>query len=185
MERTGNVYQVDPLGQREPQLMTLGLEGGAWESFAYDVRDKLNPAFFVTEDYYNGCLRRFRPHVINWQTPWDMLHSDGIVDYLYMYPNADWSGGTYEWTNDREAARSNAQSIYPNSEGIDIFDGRMYVVSKATKELFIFDLDGNTYTVRSTKSGLFDGEPDQVNRVLTHKDLLFFTEDVGTYAGIQ
>lgn len=185
MASTGNVYQVDPLDQREPQLMTLGMEGGAWESFAYDVRDSLNPAFFVTEDAKRGCLRRFRPHIINWQTPWDMLHSGGIIDYLYMYPNDDWSGGTYEWTTDREAARNNAQYIYPNSEGIDIVDNRMYVISKVTRELFIFDLDGNTYSVRSTESGLFDGEPDQVKQVLTHKDLLFFTEDTGAYAGIH
>jgi len=51
VEFDGKIYQVDPLGVREPQEMTLGSAGGRWESFAYDVRDKDVPRFFATEDH--------------------------------------------------------------------------------------------------------------------------------------
>jgi secreted PhoX family phosphatase len=51
VEFDGKIYQVDPLGIREPQLMTLGSDGGRWESFAYDVRNKNVPRFFATEDH--------------------------------------------------------------------------------------------------------------------------------------
>jgi secreted PhoX family phosphatase len=50
VEFTGQIYQVHPTGQREAQLMTLGSEGGRWESFAYDDRDCNQPRFF--------CYRR-------------------------------------------------------------------------------------------------------------------------------
>jgi hypothetical protein len=50
VEFTGQIYQVHPTRQREAQLMTLGSEGGRWESFAYDDRDCNQPRFF--------CYRR-------------------------------------------------------------------------------------------------------------------------------
>jgi secreted PhoX family phosphatase len=36
-ESNGNIYQVDPSGVRKAQKMTLGSDGGDWESFAYDI----------------------------------------------------------------------------------------------------------------------------------------------------
>jgi hypothetical protein len=45
----GKVWQVDPMGEHSPQIMTMGNEGGAWESFAYDISDLNKPRFFVTE----------------------------------------------------------------------------------------------------------------------------------------
>ena len=48
IEFDGLVYQVDPFGEREPQVMKLGSHGGRWESFAYDDRDLEKPRFFVT-----------------------------------------------------------------------------------------------------------------------------------------
>ena len=51
VEFDGKIYQVDPLGERQPQEMTLGSAGGRWESFAYDVRNKDVPRFFATEDH--------------------------------------------------------------------------------------------------------------------------------------
>lgn len=39
----GNLYQVDPMDRVRPQRLTLGQDGGRFESFAYDVRDPLQP----------------------------------------------------------------------------------------------------------------------------------------------
>lgn len=66
----------------------------------------------------------------------------------------------------------------------------MYFISKQLRKLFILNLDDFTYTSQSTKSGLFGGQPDQVNRFFASSDnfdadLMYFTEDGGTYAGIH
>jgi hypothetical protein len=37
--------------------MTMGKEGGAWESFAYDVRDLQTPRCFASEDHSGGAVR--------------------------------------------------------------------------------------------------------------------------------
>lgn len=46
----GRVIQVDPLGQREPAVITIGNDGigGKFESFAYDLRGTDAPQYFVT-----------------------------------------------------------------------------------------------------------------------------------------
>lgn len=58
---------------------------------------------------------------------------------------------------------------------------------KTDKILFILDLDAGTYTGSSTVSGAFNGQPDQVARLLddVDQDLLYFCEDVGTFAGVH
>lgn len=81
VEFMGLIYQVDPTGSREAQLMTLGSSGGRWESFAYDIRDKENPRFFATEDHNKGTVRRFTPDIVNWDDPWNLLHGEGVIDY--------------------------------------------------------------------------------------------------------
>jgi hypothetical protein len=55
--------------------MSMGSEGGVcrWESFAYNVRDKGTPRFFVTEDHHKGTLRRFTPKMVNWSKTWQMV----------------------------------------------------------------------------------------------------------------
>ena len=115
-----------------------------------------------------------------------MLHEEGIVDFLFVNPNKERTGGTFEWINDIEAAKNNAREFYPESEGIDIQDGKMFVVCKKIKQLFIFHLDEMTYKNISTASGLFDGHPDQVQRILGHDGgLLYFTEEGGANAGVH
>jgi hypothetical protein len=54
-----------------------------------------------------------------------------------------------------------------------------YFVCKKVKQLFELDLDAGTYTRQSTTSGLFDGGPDQLQRILLggKQDYLFFTEE--------
>mmetsp|Transcript_9601 Transcript_9601/g.23922 ORF Transcript_9601/g.23922 Transcript_9601/m.23922 type:complete len:195 (-) Transcript_9601:1307-1891(-) len=115
-----------------------------------------------------------------------MLHEEGIVDYLFVTVNDEDTGGTFEWTDDFEAAKNNARSFFPQSEGIDIKDGKMYIVCKKIKMLFIFDLDRMTFDKMSTVTGLFDGGPDQLQRILGGAGgMLFFTEEGGKDAGIH
>jgi hypothetical protein len=173
---------VDPLGERDPERITLGSSGGRFESFTYDIRDEDNAQFFVTEDEWNGALRRFTPLNPDWSDPWSVLTGDGIEHYLLLHPGS----GTYEWTADRQEARANAARNFPNTEGIDRVGNKLYFVSKEFKRLFILDLDDQTYTAESTKSGAFDGEPDQVQNILSDsRELLFFTEDGGVRPGIH
>ena len=192
IEFTGQIYQVDPTGEREGEVMTLGSVGGRWESFAYDVRDRDRPKFFATEDHNKGTVRRFVPNEkVDWTEsadPWQILHDDGVVDYLLVTPNAERTGGTFEWTDDFEAAKNNARSYYPQSEGIDVYENLMFVVCKRVKQMFTFDLDTLTYTNQTTVSGLFDGGPDQMQRILqtpSSRELLYFTEEGGKDAGIH
>mmetsp|Transcript_11388 Transcript_11388/g.24170 ORF Transcript_11388/g.24170 Transcript_11388/m.24170 type:complete len:599 (+) Transcript_11388:154-1950(+) len=187
VEFTGQIYQVDPTGERPPEVMTLGSAGGRWESFAYDIRDKNRPHFFSTEDHNKGCTRRFTPDVTHWGgDEWKMLHETGVIDYLLITPNEERTGGTFEWTDDIEAAKNNARSFYPQSEGIDIQDGIMYIVCKKVQQLFIFDLDQMNFSNVSTVSGLFDGGPDQMQHIIGEEGgLLYFTEEGGKDAGVH
>lgn len=69
-EFTGQVYQVDPFNRRPPEKTTVGImEGGRYEAFAYDDRNKTHPVFYVTEDQRNGPTRRFRPDpsIVDWK----------------------------------------------------------------------------------------------------------------------
>ncbi|CAB9529152.1 osmC-like protein [Seminavis robusta] len=193
----GNIYQVDPAGIRPPEKLTLGMEGGDWEAFAYDVRNRELPYFFVTEDTSDGALQRFLPELVDWdRDPWKMLHGNGTVEYLVLTPSfLDDSRGTFRWTTNREEAQENANDIYPNTEGIDVHNGIMYFVCKEIKTMFQLDLDAFVYTRRSTESGAFSGEPDQLRRIITtgeegeqdtnNNHFLFFTEDGGDAAGIH
>ena len=187
VEFTGQIHQVDPTGERPPEVMTLGSAGGRWESFAYDIRDKDRPHFFSTEDHNKGCTRRFTPDVTHWGgDEWKMLHETGVVDYLLINPNEERTGGTFEWTDDLKAAKKNAKTFYPQSEGIDIQDGMMYIVCKKIQQLFIFDLDQMNFSNVSTVSGLFDGDPDQMQRIIGEEGgLLYFTEEGGKDAGVH
>jgi uncharacterized protein len=182
----GQLYQVDPSGLRPPELMSMASEGGIWESFAYDDRDKETPRFFVTEDHHKGCLRRYTPEVTNWTDPWQMLHNPGKTEYLVLYPNATNDGGTFEWIDDFHTARENAFVLAQHPEGIDVYDGQLYFVCKKIKMLFSLDLDKFTYYNHTTVHGLFDGSPDQMQRILgDSRDMLYFTEEIHLGAGVH
>ena len=57
IEFDGQIYQVDPTGERRAEKMTIGSPGGRWESFAYDIRDKSKPRFFATEVSFSLSIR--------------------------------------------------------------------------------------------------------------------------------
>eukprot|EP00980_Cylindrotheca_fusiformis_P005678 scaffold1184_cov132-Cylindrotheca_fusiformis.AAC.99 len=182
----GQLYQVDPTGRRHPEVLTLGYDGGSFESFAYDIRDRNHPHFFVTEDHRRGALQRFTPHSPNWDDPWRMLHASGEVHYLLLSPKKDGRSGKFEWTTDRARARDNAEEHYRHSEGIDVKGSKLYFVCKERKHLFILDLNRGKYTRESTVFGLFDGQPDQLERILEgSSELLYFTEEGGRDAGVH
>jgi secreted PhoX family phosphatase len=182
----GKVYQVDPFGEKNAQEMILGSDGGTWESFAYDIRDPMVPRFFVTEDNAKGALARYTPSNPDWNNTWDILHGAGTVQYLVLRPNQDGINGTFSWTANRSNAKQNAQLYYPHSEGIDVYGSQLFFVCKQIRMLFTLDLDGGTYKRSSTQSGLFDGGPDQLKRILNDDDgLLYFTEEGGKDSGIH
>ena len=110
-----------------------------------------------------------------------MLHGEGQLDYLLLWPNK----GTYGWTRDKARADLNARKNYQQTEGIDVKGNRLYFVSKEKHELFILNLDSDTYEVESTISGVFDGSPDQLVRLVGDGELLYYTEEGGRSAGIH
>jgi secreted PhoX family phosphatase len=62
----------------------------------------------------------------------------------------------------------------------------MYIVSKTTKSLFIFDLDKLTWEKSSTKKGVFSDQPDQIKFINGGTDgLFYFTEDGGSTCGVH
>jgi len=196
----GQVYEVNPftsaLNQRDKPTV-IGGSGGSYESFAYDARDRSRPTFYVTNDHSRGGLVRFTPDrrvVEDCERNSDyskMLHTNGKLDYLVLNPISGRESdtiGKFQWVTDREIANSNAKQFYRNAEGIDSRSGFLYFTTKKSKSLFILDLDNLSYTRSSTLSGSFDGEPDQIARIIandTSSDMLYFCEEASSSNGIH
>jgi hypothetical protein len=125
----GQSWQVDPTGQRTPRPITLGRNGGCFESFAYDERKS---HYFVTEDDAFGPLRRFIPTYSGNTDPWEDLFSEGAIAYLRLIPDSDY-GETFVWIEDKTQASMNANAFYPHAEGIDVAGDELYFVSKTMK----------------------------------------------------
>jgi len=189
---TGQVYQIDPFDRRPAEKTTVGIvQGGRYEAFAYDDRDKSQPVFYVTEDQRNGPTRRFRPSssIVDWENdPWNMLHGNGTLDYLVLFPDEQNGNktGTYEWVDSIHEARANTFITYPSAEGIDRKDNLLYMACKREKMLYMIDLDSNKYVRYSLEIALFDGEPDGVTRVLNDtQEIMYFNEDLGSVSGVH
>ncbi|EEC49612.1 predicted protein [Phaeodactylum tricornutum CCAP 1055/1] len=183
---SGLNWQVDPTGVREARPITLGMDGGLFETFAYDVRDRNEPHFFVTEDHFEGALRRFTPDSANWSDPWNILYGPGETEFLTLTPDSSGTAGQYGWTKNHETGKANAALHFQNAEGMDVYENELYFISKRFKSLFMLDLDTGTYTNQTTRHGLFDGGPDQLQRIVgDENELLYFTEDGGRDAGIH
>jgi hypothetical protein len=188
----GHCYQVDPFKrvlQEKSDTRTVlgGSDGGSLESFAYDVRNKKSPRFFVTEDQADGALRRFTPAAVDWDNPSRMLHDEeGTLDYLFLIPSdEEGRNGTYQWTDNKSKAGKSAQQYYPNAEGIDVANGILYFVSKKDEDLFILDLDKGTYERKIVREEGIDVSPDQLVRLGGDDGIMYLTEDGGAEAGIH
>eukprot|EP00562_Extubocellulus_spinifer_P025839 CAMPEP_0178677438 /NCGR_PEP_ID=MMETSP0698-20121128/36445_1 /TAXON_ID=265572 /ORGANISM="Extubocellulus spinifer, Strain CCMP396" /LENGTH=758 /DNA_ID=CAMNT_0020321735 /DNA_START=146 /DNA_END=2423 /DNA_ORIENTATION=+ len=187
----GQIWEVDPTGRQSPKKTVLGGDGGRFESFSYDVRNEEAPHFYVTEDKFNGALRRFTPDpsVVDWNDPRKMLHGEGTMEYLVLIPykgeNATNKEGDFTWTKHIKVGRESAMELFPNVEGIDVAGNELFFVSKRLQEMTILDLDTNKYRTTSTVRGLFDGKPDQIQRITRGEGLLYFTEEGGVDAGVH
>ncbi|GKZ00418.1 hypothetical protein MPSEU_000994700 [Mayamaea pseudoterrestris] len=183
-KKNGRCYQVDPTGQREAQIITVGEEtdGGMFESFAYWIKDESAPQFFITEDVAYNTVRRFIPDSPDWSDPWSILLGQGETMFLLVNP----SDKTFTWTSDVETARENAQENFPGTEGLDQYNDLLYIISKNRKVMLVLDLINGTYTEVYTQVGRFNGQPDQITRFKTSTadDTIFFAEDEDTNCGV-
>ena len=177
----GKNWQVDPRGNKVPTKTALGTLGN-YESFAYDDSTPI-PTFYVTRDFKNGVLTRFTPNSKGMECykktrdldRWCTLEK-GTLDFLLI---SGGESGTFQWTKNQTKAQQNAETYYPNAEGIDIVDGTLYFTSKVLKRLTVLDLKKMTYTYSSTRNGAFKEQPDQVERLVPNKEsVLYFCEDV-------
>jgi hypothetical protein len=198
-------------------VMGYPQHGGEWESAAYDNRDTNQPVFYVTSDSSSKPVLRFTPDpdavkaALSTGDYSELLHTPGTNEYLKL----NWLRKTFTWTTNYWAARISAALFYPGMEGIskcrsqiiktlvfsctftsfphycileDFHEGRLYMVSKSRKQLFILNLDCNTFTATSTESGAFDGEPDQLVRLSGQEGrdrILYFCEDGSSKAGVH
>lgn len=120
-----------------------------------------------------------------------LTHDSGVLHWLVLVPSDGTryaTSGSIQWTSNRSESDSNANLYYRSSEGIDIRNGMMYFTTKYWKDLFIVDLDNMTYTRSGTQSGAFDGQPDQIQRILAEdeeNDMLYFCEEASSDNGIH
>lgn len=190
----GHIWEVDPW-TKESQRTVVGIEDGdVYEAAAYDNRNPGNPKIFVTTDTYNGAILRFEAdpeHV--WEARhrgksfWDILGKESEWNrrtFLVLDPE----NLTFTWSDDINKGKESAQKLFPYNEGIDVRDGMLYFTVKYDKVLYILDLDAGTYTFSSTSSGAFEGQPDQISRIVgddTSNPILYFCEDGGTDCGVH
>ena len=191
---SGQCWEVHPEEKWQPRPTKMGgVDGGKFESAAFDRRNMRRLKGFVTTDSSDGPVLRYTPNPITLESALlsgdfsQVLHTNGgIVEYLVVNNQTQ----TFEWSLDKVKGEVSAEYNYPNVEGIDVHEGQMYFTSKKLRELFILDLDEMTYTSSSTKSGAFNGQPDQIVRLLPpttgdlyasvqHDNLLYFLEDGG------
>jgi len=173
----GQIWEVHPEGKRIPRKTVLGGEGGRFESFTYDIRNKQEPKFYYTEDLNQGALRQFTPKNFSWDNPHLMLHGEGDIKYLVLTPtSANNATGTYHWTSNKREGMRTASEFFPGSEGIDVYEGMLFFVTKKRNLMYTLDLDSNRWERRSTKWGVFDGSPDQLARVVGDEEILYYTE---------
>lgn len=209
----GQVWEVDPWGNRFPKKTVLGRDGMNYESAAYDNRIPSRPTFYVTVDETAGPLVRFTPHptlvsrcvadanqTYSYNNCSPMLYENSTPNHIYYHyfevtsivpgDRPGVSKGEYRWTTSLEDGRNSAKAHHLQGEGIDIKDGKLYYTTKASKYLFIINLDVDannklTFERSSTVSGAFDNQPDQVARVLDFETgitdgILYFCEDGGS-----
>ncbi|KAL7545818.1 hypothetical protein ACHAWF_009167 [Thalassiosira exigua] len=175
----GQCHEIDPVGGRTMETVLGGSFGGRYESVACDDRDPSNLKFFTTEDSSNGALRRFETSGYGWGA----LHDGGVTTFLKIIDDS-----TYEWTTNEVSAQISATVYYPNAEGIQFHNGKLYVMSKVAKKLLVLDVENLTYEVEITGKkmygeGDFGNEPDQ-NLFGPSRKYMYFTEEGGADPGV-
>lgn len=180
---SGYCWEVDPLTNHTSRTNAV-IVGGNYESFAYDDQDPdVEARFFTTEDSANGQLVRYTPSTAAFNTgnKFDILTSaGGTHDYLVLNSN-----GTFQWSTSASAGGTSASTYFPYAEGIDVINRQLFFVSKSTKQLFELDLAAMTWNVFSTVSGLFNHQPDQIQKVVGDASFLYFCEDGGSSGDIH
>jgi hypothetical protein len=169
--------------------------------------------FFVTHDAQQGEVRKYTPKASVVHDGYlsgnylSILEDDagdystcaskreGVMQYIKVTEGTISAGaGKFVWTTVKSEGRASARAYYPNNEGVDFKNGKLYIVSKTTKRLFVFDVDNFTWEMSSTLHGVFTGQPDQI-KFITGDDnddgtgggggLLYFTEDGGSECGVH
>lgn len=199
---SGFVYEVDPVNPANNQLTSLVDIGGNYESVAYEIynvegNDRVR--FFTTEDSSNGALVRYTPCEDAYaacpagELCRELINSIEVSErcpagynaYDYLVLEGTSTEGTYRWTSDRNEAEGSASVTYPQTEGIDFFNGELFFVSKSHRRLYELDLSGNAWNSTSTLSGAFNLQPDQLARVISDREVLYFCEDGGGASDIH
>jgi hypothetical protein len=175
----GQCWQVGPDGRAKETV--LGGEGGNFESVAVDDRVHDAPVFYTTEDAEDGALRRY----VATQYGWDALHTNDGGEHSFLNILDDTN---FEWTTDEKKARKSAKEYFPNSEGIQVHEGKVYFMSKELQHLIILDLENMTYTSEESGKkfygeGSFGGQPDQ-NMFGPTRKYIYFTEDGSVDPGV-
>jgi len=184
----GGMWEVDIRGGGA-RMTQFGR--GKFESAICDDRDMHKLECFATVDEEDESLRRYQPSprvlqdAVSEEDYSNVMHSPGgTLTYLLLNPAL----GRYTWTASKASADANAKKYYPNLEGIDHHDGKLYFVSKIRRELFVLDLDGNTYQSSTTKSGSFEAQPDQIAHIVgddpNGNSYVYFLEDGGKEPGV-
>jgi len=184
----GGVWEVDLRGGGA-RMTQFGI--GKFESATCDDRNLRTLECFASLDDEKESIRRYQPNpqvlqdAVSIGDYSNVMHAEGGT-LTYLFLNAIL--GTFTWTTDKNRANNNAKALFPNVEGIDHHDGKLYFVSKKTKELFTLDLDGKTFERSSTVSGAFNHQPDQIRHIIgddpNETAYLYFLEDGGKMPGV-
>ena len=181
----GQCWQIDPKDERKPEMTKLGgAGGGQYESVAVDAQVHDAPVFYTTEDKSTGALRKF----VAKHHGWEALHQEGDESFLKMRGD-----GTFRWTTNESKAKESAYKHYPNCEGIQYHEDKLYVMSKRKRILITLDLTKMTYETEPVGrkfygEGVFSGgrnagEPDHVHFGPTRR-FMYFTEDFTPQPGV-
>ena len=149
----------------------------------------------TAEDAPFGALIRYTPAEAAYSdcwpeelpacNPYDILsfHEDpskrGTHDYLVLSGSSTpATSGTFTWTSNRSTGESNANEVFPNSEGIFVRNRILDFVSKSRRRLYTLDLAAMTWESFDLTNPFFSiNQPNQLAMMFGNDDYLFFCED--------
>ena len=150
MDSSGKFLPVVSFKAVRPIWFHMGVTSKA-VAFRFDETLGRN-VYYITEDSQIGALIQFTPSAKLGTR--EEMYSPGTYKFLRVDSG---NVGSFSWVD----AKSDATpQFYPSTEGIDIKDGRLYLVSKVDKTLFILDLAAGTFTKESTNQGLVSSSSD-------------------------